>query len=81
MEAADSRWNHWRNWLRDSNNGRILAAMLIVGGLSLVVNVAVIARELVLAAFFGVSDALAERLRSTMQSEGYLTPSTVIHDN
>ena len=58
MEAADSRWNHWRNWLRDSNNGRILSAMLIVGGLSLVVNVAVIARELVLAAFFGVGDAV-----------------------
>ena len=32
-------------------------------------------------AALGVSDALAERLRSTMQSEGYLTPSTVIHDN
>lgn len=45
-------------WLRDSSNGRILAAMLVVGGLSLVVNVAVIARELVLADLFGVGDAV-----------------------
>lgn len=58
MQAADSSWNHWRTWLRNSVNGRILSAMLIVGGLSLVVNVAVVARELVLAAVFGVGDAV-----------------------
>ena len=56
MSAAVRLWSRCRGWLRQSLNGRILSAMLTVGGFSLIVNAAIVVRELVLAALFGVGD-------------------------
>lgn len=48
----------WHTWRDSSVNKRIFAAMLTVGGLTLVVKAAAAAKELVVAYQFGTSDAL-----------------------
>ncbi|MEE9218507.1 MAG: lipid II flippase MurJ, partial [Acidobacteriota bacterium] len=49
------RWNHWR---RRTFNRRIFAAMVTIGGLSLMVKVVGFIKELLVARQFGTSDAL-----------------------
>jgi putative peptidoglycan lipid II flippase len=50
--------DRWALWLKDSNNGRIFAAIVIVGGFTIVVKLASTVKELVVAHQFGTGDAL-----------------------
>ncbi|MEP7152707.1 MAG: lipid II flippase MurJ [Nitrospira sp.] len=58
--------NWWHKWRDSSVNKRIFAAMLTVGGLTLVVKVAAAAKELVVAYQFGTSDALDAFLMASL---------------
>jgi putative peptidoglycan lipid II flippase len=55
LQVGQRRWNAWR--VRSSNT-RIFAAMVTVGGLTILVKVAAAAKELIIAYQFGTSDAL-----------------------
>ncbi|MGM0428110.1 MAG: murein biosynthesis integral membrane protein MurJ [Thermodesulfobacteriota bacterium] len=48
----------WKRWHVKSINRRILAAIISVGGFTIVVKLAAIAKQLVIASHFGTSDAL-----------------------
>lgn len=54
------RWGRWwwQRWQTQSVNRRIFAAMVTVGGLTVVVKLAAAFKELVIAFVFGTSDAL-----------------------
>jgi putative peptidoglycan lipid II flippase len=67
-----TRLNRLDAWRKRSVNRRILAAMLTVGGLTLVVKLASVARELVLAHQFGTGDVLDAFLIA------FLLPSFII---
>src|SRR5215471_9168970 len=45
-------------WLRESANGRIFAATVMVAGISIVVKIASLGKEILVAHYLGVSDAL-----------------------
>lgn len=51
-------FNSWLTWSERSVNRRIFAAMITVGGLTFVVKLAVVAKEVVVAHQFGTADAL-----------------------
>lgn len=51
-------WQRWVTWRDGSDNGRLLDAMLTVGGLTFVVNMGAFIRELVVAYYFGASAEL-----------------------
>jgi putative peptidoglycan lipid II flippase len=50
--------NWWNTWREQSINRRIFAAMLTVGGVTVVVKLAAAAKEIVVASQFGTSDEL-----------------------
>jgi len=50
--------DRWRSWRERSTNRRIFAAIISVGGFTILVKLAATAKQLVLAGQFGTSDAL-----------------------
>jgi putative peptidoglycan lipid II flippase len=58
IDWLGGRLGRWDTWLKRSVNRRIFAALLTVGGLTVVVKLASTAKELVVAHQFGTGDAL-----------------------
>ncbi len=58
ISALQTTFDQWITWSKRSVNRRIFAAMITVGGLSIVVKLAATAKHLVVAHQFGTSDAL-----------------------
>ena len=52
-----THWRRWTNWANEHPHRRILRAILTIGGVGMVANVALVVRELVVAYWFGTSDA------------------------
>ncbi len=50
--------SRWKSWRERSTNRRIFAAIISVGGFTILVKLAAIAKQLVIAGKFGTSDAL-----------------------
>lgn len=72
IKAAALLLQQWQRWRERSVNRQIFAATLVIGACTLLVNLAMFARELFVAQRFGTSDALDAYLIA------YLVPSFAI---
>ena len=58
VNSLNFGFDRWRSWCERSTNRRIFAAIISVGGFTIMVKLAAIAKQLVIASGFGTSDAL-----------------------
>ena len=56
--SSETCWRRWLHWSQGSVNRRVFAATMIIGGISLFVNLASVLKELVVAHQFGRGDEL-----------------------